>query len=142
MTGTLMEKRELANGLQLEFWDESRPIAGDRWVVKVRVVLRVPLPEEVPGEELREVVEFLKQEVGETLHYQALQQRHFVEAKKMRQVGEELKERVLANSLAYFSHPGFPGGVVRRKALEVKEKRDFAPDHLPKLLSELKGDFT
>jgi hypothetical protein len=142
MTGELMEKRELPNGLRLEFWDESRPIAGDRWLVKVRVVLEGPVPVEIPGEDLRELLQFLKQEVGETLHYQTLQQRHFVAAKEMRKVREELKERVLANSLAYFSHPGFPGGFVRRKALEVKEKRIVAPDYLPKLLSELKGDFT
>jgi hypothetical protein len=142
MTGKLLEKRELANGLRLEFWDESRPVAGDRWLVKVRVVLRVPWPEEIPGEELQEVLQFLKQEVGETLHYQALQQRHFVAAKDMRKVGEELKERVLANSLAYFSHPAFPGRFVRLKALEVKEKRIVAPDYLPKLFSELKGDLT
>ena len=34
--------RHLLNGLTLEFWDYSRPLAGDRWFVLLEVRIAIP----------------------------------------------------------------------------------------------------
>ncbi|MEJ2071368.1 MAG: hypothetical protein P8X58_13355 [Syntrophobacterales bacterium] len=37
-----MSLHPLNNGLTLEFWDYSRPIAGDRWFVLLEVRIAIP----------------------------------------------------------------------------------------------------
>jgi hypothetical protein len=41
-SGRLITRRTLANGLTLEFWDHSRPLAGDRWYVLLETRIVVP----------------------------------------------------------------------------------------------------
>jgi hypothetical protein len=38
-----MSRHPLNNGLTLEFWDYSRPIAGDRWFVLLEVRIAIPI---------------------------------------------------------------------------------------------------
>jgi hypothetical protein len=43
MTETALLRQPLPNGLILEFFDRSRPMAGDRWQVILEVRLPVPV---------------------------------------------------------------------------------------------------
>ncbi len=45
----LVSRHPLNNSLTMEFWDYSRPIAGDRWFVLLEVRIAIPIrPETLP----------------------------------------------------------------------------------------------
>ena len=42
----LVDEMTLDNGITLELWDESRPLAGDRWMVSFVARIQVPVEPE------------------------------------------------------------------------------------------------
>jgi hypothetical protein len=138
VAGRLLETIRLHNGLVLEFWDESRSTAGDRWYVGVRAVVPVPLSGPVPAGPLEKIVYRIRREVGDIIHYRFLEEKHFVPADKVAGQQRELIRIFLDNSLQYLSHPGFPGNFIRRKALEIQEKSGWPEEHVRKVLDDLK----
>ena len=138
MSGRLLETIPLSNGLTLEFWDESRPTAGDRWYVGVRAVVAVPLDGSILEGPLAEVVGLMKREVGEAIHYHLLEERHFVAAGEVAGQQRELIQIFMENSLKYLSHPGFAENFIRRQTLELQGKKGWPKEHLQKILEDLK----
>jgi len=84
MKDKLIDKIKLENGLTLEFYDRSRPVASDRWLVS-----------------------FIAR-VGDKVTYRHEKTRNFIAETEKDQVFDGLKERFLAASLAYLSNPDFP----------------------------------
>jgi hypothetical protein len=139
VSGRLLETIPLRNGLALEFWDESRPTAGDRWYVAVRAVVPIPLAGRVLESPLDEILHLLKKEVGDAIHYRFLEEKHFVPAEEVAGQQRELIRIFSENNLKYLSHPNFPDKFVRRKALEIREKKGWPGEHVQKILEDLKG---
>ena len=139
MSDRLLETIPLRNGLALEFWDESRPTAGDRWYVAVRAVVAVPLAGRVFDDPLEEIVDFMRKEVGETIHYRFLEEKHFVPAQEVAGQQRELMRIFSENNLKYLSHPNFPGHFIRRKASEIQAKKGWPGKHVQKILEDLRG---
>jgi hypothetical protein len=42
-SGKSLSRHLLSNGLTLEIWDRSRPVAGDRWLVVLEGTVKVPV---------------------------------------------------------------------------------------------------
>jgi hypothetical protein len=139
VSGRLLETVPLSNGLVLEFWDESRPTAGDRWYVGVRAVVAVPLAGRALESPLEEVLRLVKKEVGETIHYRFLKEKHFIPAGEVAGQQRELMQIFMDNSLKYLSHPSFPQNFLRRKVLEIKEKKNLPGEYVQKVLADLRG---
>jgi hypothetical protein len=139
MSARLLETIPLRNGLTLEFWDESRPTAGDRWYVAVRAVVAVPLAGRVWENPLEEALHLLKEEVGEAIHYRFLEERHFVPALEVAGQQREMMRIFSENNLKYLSHPHFPGRFLRRKASEIQAKKDWPREHVQKIFEDLRG---
>lgn len=138
MERKLLERRELPNGLLLEFWDESRKVAGDRWYVSVRAVVSVPLLEHPPQSVHSAVMEFILREVGDHLCFQLREERNFIADADMAATREELKEVFVKNSLSYLSHPDFSSRFVSRKMQEMAEKMGWGNEHLQRFLDGLR----
>lgn len=138
MSGRLLKTVPLSNGLALEFWDESRPTAGDRWYVAVRAVVAVPLAGRVLESPLEEIVRLLKIEVGDAIHYRFLEERHFVPAAEVAGQQRELMRIYSEHNLGYLSHPNFPDKFLRRKASEIREKKGWPGEHVRKILEDLR----
>jgi hypothetical protein len=138
MAPRLLERRGLPNGLTLEFWDESRRVAGDRWYVGVRAVVPVPLRGHYCGDISPEVMEFIRTEVGDHLCFQLREGKNFVAESEVDSVREEFKRVFLRNSLPYLSRPDFPSRFVSRKVREVADKIGQGKDYLEKLLDGLR----
>ncbi|HYA01993.1 MAG TPA: hypothetical protein VEI04_02635 [Syntrophobacteria bacterium] len=134
----LLERRELSNGLSLEFWDESRRLTGGRWYVAVRAVVPVPLSEHFPQGISSAVMEFILTEVGDDLCFQLREERNFIAKADMAATREELKEVFIKNSLSYLCRADFPSRFVSRKVREVAEKMDWGSEHLQRLLDRLR----
>jgi hypothetical protein len=139
MTKWLVERRALPNGLFLEFWDESRKLAGDRWYVSIRAVVPVTVPEAPPQGIPPEVIQLIRKEVGDKICFQLKEERHFISEGAVSFHREQLKEILLENSLSYLSHPELPNRFLTRKLKEVADKMHWGKDYLQKVLDQLRG---
>jgi hypothetical protein len=133
--GKLLEVIDLPNGLRLEFWDESRPIAGDRWYVGLRALVPVPIPE--TSEKSEQTIFLLKEALGKEACYQHLMERHFIPWEGVPSVLGEMKKSFLANSLSYLSHPEFPKRFLLSKARELEKRRAWGAEYAQKTVQEL-----
>jgi hypothetical protein len=138
MAPRLLERRELANGVTLEFWDESRKVAGDRWYVGIRAVMPVPLWDHQRDDISPDVMELIRTEVGDHLCFQLREGKNFVAEDEVDSVREEFKRVFIRNSLPYLSRPDFPSRFVSRKVREVADKMGQGKEYLEKLLDGLR----
>lgn len=138
MARELLERRQLRNGLWLWFWDESRPVAGDRWYVGVRATVAVPLPKEPQDGIPQEVLQLLKQRVGGHVYYQLLEERNFVPEGQVSATRKELKEVFLQNVFPYLSHSDFGRRFLISTAKEVKDDMALGEDYLEQSLEGLR----
>jgi hypothetical protein len=137
----LLEKRPLSNGLVLEFWDESRRVAGDRWYVALRAIVGIPLGVELKSQGMGEGLKVIQKEVGENLCFQRLMERHFIAEGDVPKVLAELKDFFIQNSGEYLSHPEFAKRFLARKAVEVQKRISWGRDYVDKVLSELRRPY-
>ena len=133
-----MERRELANGLTLEFWDESRKVVGDRWYVGVRAVVPVPLPGHQIDHATPEVMEFLRDAVGAYICFQLREEKNFVAEAEVDAFREEFKRVFLSNSLPYLSRPDFPSRFVSHKLREAADKLKQGMEYANKFVDGLR----
>lgn len=114
--GTLIEKMYLENGLTLEMFDNSRPIAGDRWQVSFEARIEVEVePESFQDQASTDVpFEDISALVGEKVCYRCEKVRNFITENKKDEVLTGMKERFLSTSLGYLSGPGFRRKLILR----------------------------
>lgn len=107
----LLEKLSLANGLQLSFYDESRPLAGDRWLVKLGCRAEYPLTAGLPAQppvEEPDLHQAVMQRLGECLEYRVERVRNFVDQRQKDDVLHELLVSFREHQLPYLARPAFP----------------------------------
>ena len=124
MEAKLVETIPLENGLVLEVYDGSRPVAGDRWLVSFQVRIEIPLkPDDFAGRDPETPsFETLRQVVGEKVTYSFEKKRNFIDQKKKNEVFEGLKGRFLDATLAYLSSKKFPRNTILSRYGEIKRR--------------------
>ena len=75
-----MSRHPLKNGLTLEFWDYSRPIAGDRWFVLLEVRIAIPIRLDTLPPELRGQADQVKETLGDEIIFSQKNERNFIAA--------------------------------------------------------------
>lgn len=126
ITKSLLRRQSLSNGLVLELYDLSRPMAGDRWQVILEVHVPIPVGVVMPAdlkERAAEVIEALGPEIFFTqqeIHY-------FIDAREVPGLLEEMQERLLEGLIPYLSHSDFPGRYLRKKFAAHQEKQRWYP---------------
>ncbi len=113
----------LKNNLQLKFYDNSKKIAGDRWLVSLSARIKIPvdstfksLPDPDPGKE--EILNLL----GSEVLFEQKRDRFFIDDKKKDSVFNELCDYFLKSTINYISHPDFPKKYIMMKFKEKKNK--------------------
>ncbi len=124
----LLLRQNLPNGLVLEVYDLSRPMAGDRWQVVLEVRVPIPVTEAVLPADLKaqapEVIEALGPEISFTqqeIHY-------FIDAREVPALLEEMQERLVQGLIEYLGHPDFAGRYLRKKFAEHQERLRWYPE--------------
>jgi len=112
-----IEKIRLDNGLTLELYDRSRPVAGDRWLVSFVARLEVELKREFSEGPGTPDVSFedIREAVGDKTHYHHEKTRNFIAETEKDEVFKGLKERFLDANLVYLSSPDFPLKLILRQ---------------------------
>jgi hypothetical protein len=119
----LISRHTLDNGLTLEFWDLSRPMIGDRWLIilEARIAVAIgpaTLPPELQGREA-EVVLGLGPEVSFTQR----DERNFIDAKEFEATIQEMKHRLLTQVKPYLGHPQFAARFIGKRFGEYQQKQ-------------------
>ena len=111
MDTNLIGTRELDNGLLLKMIDESRQIAADRWLVRVRFSVAVPVSAHyntVPKAQAPSLAD-LVDALGDTGRYETLKERNFVSADEKDAVRDAIVAAYVNDAAPYLGRPSFPG---------------------------------
>jgi hypothetical protein len=113
---------DLKNGLRMHFYDQSRPIVGDRSMVQLLVRIPIIVLEtyfsecEDPASEYRSFTSH----VGHEIEFRHTKSRNFIAMEKAASVLEGMKEDFLSSNLVYLSKPSFPKMYVAKQYQEWK----------------------
>ena len=122
--GKFLESVLLDNGLCISFYDQSRPVAGDRCLVQLLIDLPIPLDvsivEVLPDS--RVGFEAFMACFGPALHYQLTKTRHFVPKEDVAASLSELRQEFTSTGLAYLQHADFGKRYVLKYYQEWLEK--------------------
>ncbi|UCG13001.1 MAG: hypothetical protein JSU72_00430 [Deltaproteobacteria bacterium] len=127
MPSKLIEKIPLPNGLVLELWDRSRPMAGDRWLVSLLARMEIPiLPEFFSDIHLGEqAYKDLVDTNGDRLVFTQENERHFVDEQETEAILERLCQRLKETLLAYLSSPRFASRYVLKKYGDLQDRHSW-----------------
>ena len=118
-----LEDEQLANGVVIRFYDESRRVAGDRWQVTVRYDAVVSVPETfwslVSGEP--ELIEEIRAVLGTEIVLTHVNERNFISAEEKEVLIAEIISRTRKNIFGYLAAPDFPECYFKRRFKEARE---------------------
>ena len=109
----------LPNGLSMEIWDASRPIAVD--TVKVGLAIKVKIAIKPEYFENPDQFEATKKIFGPELIFEYNKERTFVDKDSKEAVFTELLNEFKENSLDYISRPTFPSKMAKSKYLDIQK---------------------
>ena len=116
-----MSRHPLNNGLTLEFWDYSRPIAGDRWFVLLEVRITIPIRLDTLPPELRGQADQVKEALGDEIIFSHKDERNFIAATEAPKILKDMQDSFLDMAPGYFGHPDFAARFIRGKFAEKQE---------------------
>jgi len=122
-TEKLLSRHPLDNGLTIEFWDLSRPMIGDRWIItlELRIAIRINaanLPPDLQAQEA-DIIKAL----GAEIVFSQRDERNFIDIKEFDAAMNEMVTRLLTLAPSYFGHPEFAGRLIRKRYAEFQEKQ-------------------
>jgi hypothetical protein len=119
-----LEDEQLANGVVVRFYDESRRVAGDRWQVTVRHDVVVSVPETfwnlVSGEP--EMIEEIRAALGAEIVLTSVNERNFISVEEKEALVAEIVSRTRKNIFGYLAAPEFPESYFKRRFKEAREE--------------------
>ncbi len=119
-----MDEVKLDNGLSLYFYDQSRPVIGDRSLVKLLIHAPINVEENHfadCGDPEKSYKEFVA-EFGNRVFFQNEKIRNFVSNDEIDATLEQMKQELLGCNLGYLSRPAFAAKYV------LKKYRDWLED--------------
>lgn len=123
MPEQLIKSIALDNGQDLNIYDASKNIVGDRWQVNLvaRMLISVYDINSETNAALPPIDE-IKQALGDTVEYETNKQRNFIDDKEKQTVFNELLDTFVKYSVPYLSHPNFPKRFIIKKYHEYKKR--------------------
>jgi hypothetical protein len=122
----LHSSHPLDNGLTLEFWDLSRPMIGDRWIITLEIRLTIPIAAAILPPDLQDQQADMVQALGSEIVFSQRDVRNFIDAKEFDATVTEMVTRLLTLAPKYFGHPEFAGRLIRKRLAEYQEKQRWS----------------
>lgn len=126
ITEKLLSRHPLENGLTLEFWDLSRPMIGDRWIVTLEARLIIPVSAATLPADLQAQEADIVRALGTEIVHSQRDERNFVDTREMAANLKEIETRLLALAPSYFGHPEFAGRLIRKRFAEFQDKQRWS----------------
>jgi hypothetical protein len=118
----LIARHPLNNGLTLEFWDHSRPVAGDRRYVLLESRITIPVRADTLPAELKTLADQVTGALGQEITFSQQEARNFIAASEAPETLKDMQDRILALAPGYFGHADFAARFIRRKYAEWQER--------------------
>ena len=130
MNDKLIKTIVLGNDLILEIYDQSREIAGDRWLVKMAAKIDIPIDHLHLGDGLNKQVNLnsLKQSFDNFVRYEQKRERNFVGDQQKDSVFNDLVTSFLTSTREYLSHPSFAARYAVREHLRRQQRKTWYQD--------------
>jgi hypothetical protein len=127
MKEKLIKTMDLSNGMQLNFYDASRRLAGDRWLISLIIRMEIPVAEVSinDGGKSVESVDEIKNVLGEKVLFELKRERIFVGENEKQTVFEEVYDFFIDSVLGYLSNKAFPKRYVLKKYREKVERESW-----------------
>ena len=127
MKEKLIKTMDLKNGMQLKFYDNSRKLAGDRWLISLIIRMEIPVAEVSinDGGKSMESVDEIKKVLGEKVLFELKRERIFVGDSEKQTVFEEVYDFFIDSVLGYLSNKAFPKRYVLKKYREKVAKESW-----------------
>ena len=124
MKEKLIKTLDLKNGLQLNLYDGSRKLVGDRWLVSLIVRMDVPVMEALKknSRQSTESIDEIKDMLGENVLFEKKREKIFVDKTEKETVFKELCDMFLNSSLDYLSKEIFPKQYILKTFKEEVKK--------------------
>ncbi|MFP4225117.1 MAG: hypothetical protein ACLFRF_00165 [Desulfobacterales bacterium] len=123
MEEQLIKEIPLENNLRLEIYDASRPLAGDRWLVKLTARIHISVDAALTDAEAGlPTPSAVKGLIGDSLVFEQDKIRHFIDEREKDDVFQAMLDNLLNHSLTYLSHPEFAKRYTL-KTFKEKEKQ-------------------
>jgi len=119
----LLSRHSLDNGLTLNLWDYSRPVAGDRWYVALEARIAIPVNQDTMPPELSRETAAVAAALGPELNFSQRDERNFIAAQEVPGLLKEMAARPLDLAARYFGRPDFPRKLIRQKYAQHLESR-------------------
>lgn len=126
-TEKLLSRHALPNGLTLELWDLSRPMAGDRWQVVVEVRVDIPLTLGNLPSEHRHKVDDIMAALGSRVRFVKQEVRNFIAEKEIAALVRQIEAELLASIRGYLSHPEFAPRFIRKAYADFQARQRWYP---------------
>ena len=122
-TEKLLSRHPLDNGLTLEFWDLSRPMIGDRWIITLELRITIPINAVNLPPALLAQQEDIIRALGPEILFSQRDERNFIDIKEFDANVNEMVSRLLALAPSYYGHPEFASRLIRKRCAEFQEKQ-------------------
>ena len=124
MKEKLIKTMDLENNMELNFYDASRKLAGDRWLISLVVRMEIPVKEVLiknPGQSTESVNE-IANVLGENVLFEQKRERNFIDETKKTEMFKELYDSFVNSTFVYLSNEAFPRKYITKKYREAVEK--------------------
>lgn len=124
MKEKLIKTLDLENGLQLNIYDASRKLVGDRWLVSLIVRMDVPVTDALKKDSWQPIVNIneIKDILGDSVLFEKKREKIFIDTDEKETASKELCDMFLNSSLNYLSKDIFPKQyVLKTYEKEVKK---------------------
>jgi hypothetical protein len=127
MKEKLIKTLDLENGLQLNVFDASRKLVGDRWLVSLIFRMDVPVTEALKknGRQSTETIDEIKGVLGDSVLFEKKREKIFVDTAAKETVFKNLCDMFLNSSLDYLSKDIFPKRYILKTYKEEVKKRSL-----------------
>jgi hypothetical protein len=127
MKEKLIKTMGLKNGMKLKFYDASRPLAGDRWLISLIIIAEMSVVEALINDEGKSMdsVGEIKKVLGEKVLFEQKRERIFVGESEKQTVFEEVYNFFIDSVLGYLSNKAFPKRYVLKKYREKLERESW-----------------
>lgn len=122
MTEATIKKISLKNGLDLEFIDISRKIAGDRYQVTLLTRVEVPVEEGWFSENNQEIpdIDEIRKKIGNRVIFEQKRERNFIDEQEKEAVIKNIIEVAEDYGIRYIGHTDFPKKLILKRYSEEK----------------------
>lgn len=122
-SGNILESMVLANGLKVTFYDLSKNIAADRWLIKVKCQSALAVPDEwFDAVDDAEMASAMKRDWAHTVIHTLCRERNFIDEKEKDRILQELVKQLWENVHAYMGGELFARRLFEKKVAEFKLK--------------------